>query len=236
MPIDKIVMLSLDKRQSLWPSIERSVEELFMTSVNKFVVGDGSKPDLQYDLLDNTDKSYLWSLLYSPAEHSYKGHANAFLSHKAIFNRCIAEGLRNVLFLEDDIYFPSRFTRIFFSQEVQNFIRSSSWDAIYLGWQAREYNSDTDNIERIESLWKDKSISSIERVIPMYASISGLHAILLSKKLINMLAKLQKGPMDTFLQQNMDWLKLYYIAPKVVGSLPSYSWCEQKWQDRNPLK
>lgn len=236
MLIDCTYMLSLDKRRSLWPAIENSVQELLMMPLNKFVMGDGSDKELHYDLLDSHDKDYLWSLLYSPAEHSYRGHSNAFIGHREIFRKCLAEKYNTVLILEDDVYFPSRFSKIFFSNEVQNFIRRETWDGIYLGWQAREYEQDSDCINRIESMWENYGHFSVERVVPMYASISGLHAIILNKKLIKILSELEKGPVDTFLQKNMSWLKLWYVAPKVVGSLPSFSWCENKWQPREVLR
>ncbi len=236
--IDAAYCLCLDKRRDLWPAIERSMNELLLLPLRKFIVGDGTDETLLYDRVDTTNSDVLRSVMPNWAEHSFRTHANVFLSHRMMLEECVRRKYDSVIFLEDDCYLiENRIKQVFFSSKVQEFIHKGDWSAIYLGYQAREHAADTtDNLERAEFAWKERGEFDIVRVRPMYNSISGFHGILLNKSLIRHLSQISTGPMDRALQAFYAMYKLYYLEPKVVGCFSSWSFAENKFQQRYEIQ
>ncbi len=220
--IQSVYMLSLDRRKDRWPAIEHSVNELLTLPLNKFIVGSGTDTTLSYSMID------------SP---SLGGHANAFLSHREMFARILAEGHNNVLLLEDDVYFiEDRFKTVYGSERFRDFWTGTKWDCLYLGWQQKLVSTDTDDIEQYEDGWKSSKIWGIRRANEAASSrISGLHGVVVTRKMLQILSQITYGPMDAYINQRLSQFSAWYVAPKILGASASYSYCENCWQDRSVL-
>lgn len=232
MPIESVWIAALDKRKQMVEECETQVETYLGLPLNKFWSGDGSHSDIPYDRIDVANAAAY--SCYGVDEGRTK-HGNAFLSHKHMFKTILSQGYNNALILEEDIFFvEDRWKTIFPQPELQNLIDDDGVHAVYLGWQAKAYCGDSDDLNEVEEMWKQGHYY-FPRVQHMYNNISGLHAILLKKPLIERLSKLAVGPMDTYLGQNVDRYNMYYVCPKIIGSLASYSNAEGRWQDRSTL-
>lgn len=234
--IDAVYMLGIDKRKHMWGSIQDQVKYFLTKELRIFVAGNGQDKDLTYDHIDLPASRELYSKSTYGNDITRKNHANAFICHQKIFKEALDLGYDNILHLEDDCYFiENRWNTIFPSTLVQDFIDNGDYDALYLGWQQREYPADTDELTRVEYAWEDSRTYNIERARPIFIPISGLHAVLLKRSMIERLAKLEQGPVDSFLNRNLERFKLYYIAPKIIGALECYSQAECRHQKRPKL-
>jgi len=220
--IEHAIMLSLDKRKDRWPAIAKQVNTLLNLPLHKFVCGAGEDDSLNYDHVDVP---------------GIGGHANAFLCHKKMCRQVLSTSAKNALFLEDDCYVvEDRWKRIYNSEIVQNFISGANWDGIYFGWQQRFVESDTDEIETYEEEWSTSGSFAILRAHDQaYSKISGFHGILLSRRLLKVLATASYGPMDAYVNQRLRQFRMYYVAPKIIGASPSWSFCNNNFQNRTLL-
>lgn len=237
MSIESVWIAALDRRKEMVSEVEKQVEKYLHLPLNKFWSGSGNDPAIKYDRIDSPATEELFRHCTYGVGEGRKNHANAFLSHREIFRKILSEGYNNALCLEEDIYFvENRWNTIYFSNTVQEFINSESmWDAIYFSWHQEEYPGDSSELNSVEFAWKEERKFSIERAKPIYISICGLHAILLNRRLLERLSKINVGPMDQYLNQNLQRFKLFYIAPQIIGSLASYSAAEGRFQPRNLL-
>lgn len=244
--INQVHCLCLDKRQNLWPKIEEDCERLTGLKVNKFIVGDGKNKNLKYDYVDSKDKS-LWNLLKSPAQHSYLGHANAFLAHKQLFSK-IYEKYRpknawnvpnkgNILFLEDDCLFLNRFEEIYNNEDIQDFLSQKDFDILFLGWWKKFYKVDSVDGNLIEQAWcDDKKFGITRELSTTHNKISGLHGAVINSSFLKVLANVERGPIDSFINENLDKYRVFYIYPKIIHTISTWSYCENHDEPRSELE
>lgn len=227
---------ALDRRKSMIEDLGNAVNEYVKLPLNVFWSGDGSDGEIAYNRIDIPASDYLFKHCTYGAGQGRVNHANAFLSHMAMFNKMLELDSDLYYVFEEDVYFiPDRVSKIFNSSDAQRFIECGNYDAIYLGWQQKQYEGDSDDCNEIEYEWTNGNWL-IDRVVPTYNNISGLHAILMKRKFVERLARLQVGPVDSYLAVNMDRFKLYYFSPKIVGALASKSEAQGCWQDRSVLQ
>ncbi len=241
--IDSAWVLHLDKRwkenSGIVIQLQNDIHKYLNLELNIFFAGDGSVSEIDYNHIDSKDPN-LWNYLVRPAEHSYIFHANAFLSHKKIFNR-ILQNLsvdnydKKFLICEDDIcLIQNRWENL--SKENWDFINNGDYDVCYLGWQGKEKIGDFgDDMDRIENLYKLNHTFDFAKCTKDGPRISGLHGVAMNGYTIAHLAQLNKGPVDSYINEYMLDMEVYYIRPKIVGSLAGFSYCEQKFQPRSEL-
>jgi hypothetical protein len=235
MPIESVWIAALDKRKQMVLDLEPQVEKYLGLNLNTFWSGDGSHEEVPYDRIDFSRETAERYSNYGAGEGRAR-HGNAFLSHRQMFRKILVNNYcNNALILEEDIFFiEDRWNTIFHQKELQDLIDDQFVDAVYFGWQAKAYAGDSDDLNEVEEMWKQGHYY-FPRVQHMYNNISGLHAILIKRRLLDKLARLDMGPVDSYLGQNIDRYNMYYVCPKIIGSLASYSNAEGRWQDRSIL-
>lgn len=238
--IDTAYCLCYDKRwqENSGPvvQLQLDVKEYLGLDLQLFWAGDGNIPEIDYDHID-IPKEQCAQFLDRPAEHSMKGHGNAFLCHRKMFWRVYMGNYERVLFLEDDAYFiKDRWKSL--RQEQLDFIKNGDYDGLYLGWQGRECANDSDDMERIEHRYLSLGTIGFARCEIGGPKISGLHGMVMTKKFIEQIMQVNnEGPMDHYIGSYMvGQFDLHYIRPKIIGSKAGFSYCENKWQDRSELK
>ena len=209
--------LCLDKRKELISQLEEQVNRLLGLTLNKFWCGDGKDSDIHYDKIDiEIDPS---QYMNAPG----RNHYNAFLSHKKLFREASKNG-ETILFLEDDAYIIE--SRISLFEEIEKFIREMDFDALYLGWWQEKYPGDSSDCDEYEEGWL-KGDFGVKRAINQYVNICGLHGVVLSSKFAAKLSKAPYGPIDSFINSNLENFKIYYLYPKLIHTKNVYSFCEQ---------
>lgn len=238
MSIESVWIAALDKRRDMVDQVEKQVKDHLGLPLNKFWSGDGSDPTLVYNRIDCPAGPDLFRHCTYGQGEGRKNHANAFLSHREMFRQILAEGYNNALILEEDIVFLTKRWKVIYNSEyTQEFINGEShWDGLYFGYQAKAHPGDTDDLEEYELRWKNEGVFSIEPAKQIYINISGLHAILLNRRMLERLSKLEVGPVDSYLNSNLQRFRLYYFAPKIINSLASFSQAEGRWQERRVLE
>lgn len=238
MKIDKISCLCLDKRYfGKTPSyyLQNDVFYCLNLMLEKFICGDGSYP-LKYDHVD------IMKPPAAPFRYGTPGtinrHYNAFLCHKKMVQRAIDEDRENILLLEDDAYFTSRFSEIW--NQIHDKLDTIEFDVVYLGWWMERPNSPDENGDRadLESLWaaeKKCGVDKVPRKPFIKQEICGLHGLLVNKSAFSLLANAPWGPMDSFLTTQLDRLKAYYVWPKIIHVGSGFSNCENTNVIRNKI-
>jgi hypothetical protein len=220
--IDAVYSLCLDKRQHLIPALEKQVNEYLGMPLNKFWCGSGEDKSITYDRVDTAVPAGV------RMDAAGKAHYNAFECHKKIFRKALTLN-QTILALEDDSYLiPSRFKKVFFSEKVQEAIDDpKSFDALYLGWWQEKYPGDSSDCNEHEQEWKENEVFGVKRARPQYVNICGLHGVVLSKNFLPKLIVANRGPIDSYINHNLERFKIFYTYPKIIHTLNTYSFCEQ---------
>jgi hypothetical protein len=226
MKIKDAYCLCLDKRQKHWEELREQCESRGI-KFHRFLVGKGELfPKEEYDYIDSPNPPIEnWGY---GREDTAPNHCNAFLSHKVMAARAIEEGLEEVLFLEDDAYFTSRYEDVL--EKVSDGIDSLDWDMMYLGWWiGNEYDEWN---EIIEEEYLREGSSSVGRVRAAPNPIGGLHAVIIKKKVLEVMSVLPPiGPVDSILNHNFHngpfTINSYYVMPKIIHDKGIFSECEQ---------
>ena len=226
MKIKDAYCLCLDKRQKHWEELREQCESRGI-KFHRFLVGKGELfPKEEYDYIDSPNPPIEnWGY---GREDTAPNHCNAFLSHKVMAARAIEEGLEEVLFLEDDAYFTSRYEDVL--EKVSDGIDSLDWDMMYLGWWiGNEYDEWN---EIIEEEYLREGSSSVGRVRAAPNPIGGLHAVIVKKKVLEVMSVLPPiGPVDSILNHNFHngpfTINSYYVMPKIIHDKVIFSECEQ---------
>lgn len=230
--IDRIVCLGLDKRKDMWPKLQEQVQRCFGMPLEIFVAGDGDDPELKYDHIDthNIGSDFIYT--------RSKGHYNAYLCHKKIFAKAIADRANSILFLEDDAYIVEDRIHLLFDQKCQHIIQNSLWDLIYLGWWQKRAGYVSEDREDLEDVWKRYQLFNIEPVphVPfLQHETCGLHGVIIRQPLLRWLANAAYGPIDCFLHQHFNEINAYFMWPKVVHTYSTWSYCENDMCNRNQI-
>lgn len=235
--IDKIVCLGLDKRKNLWPSLETQIKKYFNKKLDIFIAGNGDDLSIRYN---HIDIDYQGEPFVYGTEKTIKSHFNAYLCHKKIAYEAYTENINKLLFLEDDSYLiNSRFEKIFFSDKMHKFLQRSDWDVLYLGWWQTKTDGVSEDREDLEEKWKkneDFGIDIVERPPKMKQEICGLHGIIFNKNFIPIIANAPYGPIDSFLNRNLDNIRAYYVWPKIIHIHSTWSYCEQGFFKRQEIQ
>lgn len=226
MKIKNAYCLCLDKRQEHWEDLQEQCESRGI-KFRRFLVGKGELfPKKEYDYIDDPNPPLdRWTYGRGPGQSSIKNHCNAFLSHQVMLRKAIEENLDNVLFLEDDAYFTSRYDDVM--EKVSDGIDKLEWDMLYFGWWiGNEYDEWNENIEQE---YLEKGSASIARLRAAPKMCGGLHGVLINKSMFELMASLPPiNPIDSILNHNyhMD-INSYYIMPKIIHDKGIFSECEQ---------
>ncbi len=122
---------------------------------------------------------------------------------------------------------------------MQNFLLREAWDIIYLGWWLKLTPYSSEDREDLESRWKNNKEFDIEvpPQPPVVAhKICGLHGVLVNHTVFQHLSEVPYGPIDSYLHQNSDSFKNYYIWPKIIHTPSNFSECEKAYFKRNELE
>lgn len=227
--------LCLDKRKDLWIKLGQKVKSLTSLEMRPFICGDGSDETLKYDHIDQSDTPEFF--LYGTNE-TIKNHYNAFLCHKKIAQMALENKADKLIILEDDSYLvESRFKTIFFQPQIQDFIAKDNWDLLYLGWWLTKEK--TEDREDLEELWKTQGLCGIDKVPrppEVKHEICGFHGVMINKHFIPHIVDAPIGPLDALMNRNLDWIKAYYLWPKIVHVHSTYSYCEKSFTKRNDIQ
>lgn len=231
--IDKITCLSYDKRKDMWPPLKKQVKDIFDKPLEMFIGGDGLDPEIKYDHLDMPVPPNV-PFLYT----ANKGHYNAFLCHKKMAQRAIDEGVKNVLFLEDDAYFIEDRLHMINNHAFLEFTECDKWDICYMGWwQKLTQDSSEDRID-IEQEYKRSGawgISPVERPPFVAHDICALHGLLINAKFLPFIANATAGPIDSYLHRNFDKINAWFLWPKLIHVHSTFSYCEGSHAERAKL-
>jgi hypothetical protein len=106
---DKTYVINLDRRKDRYESFEKEMSKYAIKNIERFSAIDGN------NLTNNTN------LL--------PGEVGILLSHLEIIRKCKSDNLKNVLILEDDVYFSDEILKL------EEYISSvpNDWDFIYFG-------------------------------------------------------------------------------------------------------
>src|SRR3990167_323499 len=184
--IDKITCLSYDKRKDMWPPLKEQVECIFNKPLEMFIGGDGLDNSIKYDHLDMPVPPNI-PFLYT----ANKGHYNAFLCHKKMAQRAIDEGVKNVLFLEDDAYFIEDRIKFINDAKFENFLNNETWDICYLGWWQKLAADSSENRADLEEDYKSNGnwgLSPVDRPPIVAHEICALHGLLINYHFLPIIA------------------------------------------------
>jgi hypothetical protein len=241
MKIDKTVCLCLNKRWQerrqdildMQTRIENigSRFEIFMAQCGDFdPVIDVDIPPIQY--YDKTRAELdaevsQWG--YGNAQHKHN-HWNALQCHKYILRQAIQEGVQKLFILEDDAYFVNRFESIW--EQIQPFIDEIFIPILYLGWWVGDENDEFN--KNIETNWHENGTISIVKV----RQVGGLHAAIIDCSMFDFLINLpDNNPIDA--QLNLlgihHQINTIFIAPKLIHTRSTYSYCEGNVIERNNI-
>lgn len=230
--IDKAVCLGLDKRKDMWPKLKDQVKRHLDLDLEIFVAGDGSDNELVYDHVDT--KQVGMDFIYT---HN-QAHYNAYLCHKKIFVKAMAQHVRRLLFLEDDAYLVEDRMHLLSDPKCQAVLDAENWDIIYLGWWQKRTGYTSEDREDLEDIWKHHKLFNIEPVphVPfLQHETCGLHGVLLSWRILPALATADYGPIDCFLHKNFNRFKAYFMWPKIIHTYSTWSYCENDMCNRNVI-
>jgi len=227
MQIKNAYCLCLDKRQEHWEDLQEQCESRGI-KFHRFLVGKGELfPKEEYDYIDDPDPPIeRWNY---GREETVRNHCNAFLSHKVMLKKAVEEDLDNILFLEDDAYFTSRYDDVM--KKVSDGIDKLEWDMLYLGWWIG-FEDDEWN-ENIEQEYLEKGLASIARVRAAPSFLGGFHGVIINKTMFKFLSELPPvSPLDDILNHNFHngpiaSINSYYIMPKIIHDKGIFSECEQ---------
>jgi len=123
---DRVVILSIDRRQSLWPELELQLTAAGIKNFSRFVAGDGKL--LPASFYNHIDPDSVPSA-FSGFANSYK----AFLCFQRIIHSAHAAGADNVLIFEDDAELTTNANAIFEKTAADLIRLGLDWDLLYLG-------------------------------------------------------------------------------------------------------
>lgn len=242
--IDAVYCVCLDKRKDLWSTLEKQVNDIIGLPLNKFIVGNGQDATLNYDLIDQPFSRDMFNYCKYGTPITIAAHANCFLSHKAILKQVKSKGYKNVLLLEDDAHIiADRWNLIMKDGWIYSFIKGdnrelTSWDLIYAGWWVQKTREDTGDQLLVEKAWRDTGEWAVKKVptIPeVYNKICGFHGVIINESAYDRLIEAEYGPMDSWVGNHMDELKLFYTLPKVITAKSCFSYGENGFVERAEL-
>jgi GR25 family glycosyltransferase involved in LPS biosynthesis len=201
--------LILDKRIDNW----KDIHSQFLTkglNVQRFLVGNGSLQE-EYCHVDTPElpPAFSESINYETWWKTPNPY-NAWISHRKIIGKSLAEGFDHVLILEDDVFIEDDFDEVL--SKTKQFFKDHKWDAVYFGGY---HNPNS---------WK---FTTNDNVIKLAGS-GGWHAVCLTRPIMEKLMTLPPiGPYDwtmgKYLHQQYDCFAIY---PSIISQQSGFSWVE----------
>lgn len=118
LPVDRIFVLNLDRRQDRWEFVSRQFEAVGLSAVRISAI-DGNSPEFRrrhwYD-------EEIHATFRSP------GALACLMSHITILQRAVLHGYRRIAVFEDDVLLHRNFT-----QEIARLDALPDWKVVYLG-------------------------------------------------------------------------------------------------------
>ncbi len=232
--VDAVIILSLDKREALWiPLAQNCQRKGWYTQT--FLVGDGEllKEKYVYDYTDvNGSMADKWT--FGTLETRIH-HYNALASHKAIVKLAKAKSYKKILLLEDDSYITARFEQVV--SLVASQVAALDYDLLYLGWWIGSHQNDLHYKENItiEEDWSKYRLAGVKKVNK--AGAGGFHGVIINNRLYDTILDFPMDqPLDgLFNAKGHENLKSFYVFPKVVHTLSTFSHCEGRHVERDVI-
>lgn len=230
--VDKVYILSLDKRSDLWLSLRRDCEQRGW-DVENFIVGKGDLfagffPYGHKDVRDERADS--WTFGNCESRHN---HFNALLSHRKIIQKAKDAGYKSILMMEDDCYFTSRFDEVIAIIKPQ--IERLDWDIILLGYWIGEHVDDmhAGNNLIVEHEWNTYKLAGVKKIDQNGAG--GWHGAIISERLYDMaLGFPLTMPLDCqFNARGHQKFKSFFVYPKCLHVHSTWSYCEDRFVSRD---
>lgn len=233
--IEAAYVLALDKRKDLIPPLEKQVNDLFGIPLNKFWVGEGEDPSIEYNwidkdvfptnLIDNRPGGWNYGTGISSIRH-YRAH----ISHKKIISYAESINAKNLLLLEDDAIFLPRAKNIL--EKLEKNISYLEYDLIYIGHHAWQYFEDkaiSTNID-IEKAYEEKKSCYLYHVSQVGKfNIGGFHAVIINNSAYPKLLSLPaRQPLDSMVNANYPYFNRFLICPKIVADPQGFSYCDNR--------
>ena len=212
---DRIECICLDKRVEQWEELEKQFSDRGAL-VNRFVVGKGSvlQKD-QYDQIDEDEipDDNIWDNRFT--KNAYFCH----MSHRKILEKAKADGVKNILLLEDDCKLSDSFDKIIndVSNQMIELNICDKWDTFSFG-----QNITWGNATRVS-----------KNILKLNGGVYCWHAIAINYTVYDELLSLPIiGPFD-YLWANYIQPKFncYGIWPSVALQKPGMSYVNGKVED-----
>lgn len=226
--IDKVYILALDKRQDLWSQLYKDcLKNNFDTEL--FIVGNGKQLYLDYKHIDEPGipDSWKWGNGISAQRHYW-----AFISHKKIIKDAIKNKYENILMMEDDAYFTSRWDKEW--PLIKNKLLGMDFDYVQLGWHSFEYNNHMFSGHNlvIEEEYKQTGNCYITQL----KQAGGLFGCILNRRIFNMIMNMPAvAPIDHQLNMYRPFINHAATIPSLIYVRSCYSNCENQFIQRNVL-
>jgi hypothetical protein len=107
---DKVYVINLDRRPDRYESFKKEIGKYDIESIERFSAVDGTT-------------------IMSNGIPLLSGEIGVLESHLNIVKKCVEEGVKNVLILEDDVYFTDEILKL---DEYMSMV-PKDWDFIYFG-------------------------------------------------------------------------------------------------------
>ena len=176
-----------------------------------FLVGKNDDPEVAFDHddVDELPPRFSNSINY-PTWHSRPNAYNAWLSHRKILEKTLAEGKHSLLLLEDDATFEPDFDEIF--RAIVPTLSKLKWDMLYLGGYHRPGS------------WTPTENKNLIRL----NGSGGWHGVIMKENVIRELLEFSPiGPMDWIAQNYVHPIfSCYAVYPSIISQIDGYSHVE----------
>ncbi len=153
------------------------------------------------------------------ADKSYNPIEGCFMSHYNVMKQALMDNAPHALVFEDDVKFNDLSSLSTIVNEIERFLVNNTFDILYLGWCAGygSYFSDC--------IWKSKKLLDYDYIYSSHCACT--HAVVYSRKFMNMFVSSYKFYSDNVFQGHIDQLFLKIPNIKMFQVVPSLF--DQKW-------
>ena len=219
--IDKIYVISLDRRKDRWFEFFRKSKQAGITNYEKWSASDGTT--MVYD----DDVKYLFR---DKIETYGRGIIGCAMSHYRLWRHCIDNDIDNVLVFEDDVFFPQKENTVeIWNNIVYPCIQKTKEDLHFM-FPSSPYLC---GIVHGESKQVDGRLylanSILERTFGYVITLKGMNKLIdiIDKRGIN-------APIDRFLQSSRSKIPVHVCKVKLFVSPVYYKTDIQ--HDKQPIK
>lgn len=184
---DKIFVINLDKRPDRYQTFQDEMSKYGIEGVERFSAVDGSSTGI----LNN---------------RILQGEIGVLMSHLEIIKKCKSEGLKNVLILEDDLYFTDEIKKL----DDYMSVVPEDWNFIYFGGN-HVYGPQPTKIN--------------DKVLKLNFTVA-LHCVAINSNLFDLIEKTlpeMSKPVDVYYAELHKQYPSYGFYPNIAKQKPGYS-------------